>query len=53
MVPVVVIDEMEEVVGAKTDRLRQLAREYGYLEKDQDHRLGGVTSGKCKLCARV
>ena len=34
MVPVVVFDEMEVVVGAKTDRLRQLAREYGYLEKD-------------------
>jgi glutaredoxin len=34
MVPVVVFDEMEVVVGAKTDRLRQLAREYGYLKKD-------------------
>lgn len=29
--PVVVFDEMEVVVGAKTDRLGSLAREYGYL----------------------
>jgi glutaredoxin len=34
MVPVVAFDEMEVVVGAKTDRLRQLAKQYGYLEKN-------------------
>lgn len=32
IVPVVAFDEMEVVVGAKTDRLRQLAKQYGYLE---------------------
>lgn len=31
VVPVVVFDEMEVVVGAKTDRLHRLAKEYGYL----------------------
>jgi glutaredoxin len=29
--PVVVFDEMEVVVGDKPDRLRSLAKEYGYL----------------------
>ena len=32
IVPVVAFDEMEVVVGAKTERLRQLAKQYGYLE---------------------
>ncbi len=35
MVPAVVFDEMEVVVGTKIDRLRQLTKRYGYQGEDQ------------------
>jgi glutaredoxin len=35
LVPVVAFNEMDVVVGAKMDRLRQLARAYGYLKKSE------------------